>query len=611
MFLPAPVSSELYVPPTAGVVLNAGASSAGTFGTLIQPTSPVGSSQSFCPSAITTGHFTAAAGAEIAILASTPTGNCSNSTGPTGVYLFALSGGNTSLTLVGTPLTLPNSNATTLAAADLNQDGKTDLIIGEAIYGESSVTGGILTAFGNGDGTFQTPSAVASLASPPAQFSINDFNGDGYPDIALTNVAGFTIMINDGTGNITNFKLEGYGYTPAISNVPGGIASGDFNGDGLADLATVPGNAASAYNNVDMMLNSATAQAQLASGSMTIPSGTHILTAGYSGDANFASSTSTGLSEVVTQTVPVVTWTGSGTTLEYGTPLGSAELNATASVPGAFVYSPAAKAVLPPGANTVTAAFTPTDTFDYANASSTLVVNVAAPSITSIAPTSTIPGSPNTTITITGEGFLSGSQASFNGTALATKFVNQNQLTAVIPASLLLAPISGTVTLVDPGGIAVTGSAAFAVIATPPSATVSAAESTVTAGSQSTINLSLDSYPLPITATATLVFTPAAPITVEDPTVLFSNNQTTDSVTIASASTTTSTQFAFQSGSTAGTITVTIHLTLASGQDVTPSNLAPVTVAVPAGPRCFRAQRSPGRDNLYRSRLWVCHQPGI
>jgi hypothetical protein len=136
--------------------------------------------------------------------------------------------------------------------------------------------------------------------------------------------------------------------------------------------------------------------------------------------------------------------------------------------------------------------------------------------------------------------------------------------------------------VVDPGNLIATGSATFSVIATPAVAAVSAAESTVTAGQQSTITLSVDAYPAAITATATLAYTPAPPNTVQDPAVLFSNNETTEIVTIVPSSTTSSSQFQFQAGSTAGTITVTIHLALAGGQDITPSNLQPVTVVVPA-----------------------------
>jgi hypothetical protein len=585
------VSSYSYqgvvTPGVAGVALNAGTSNPGNFGTFIQafPPSSVTSPSLFCPIAITTGHFTAAAGAQLAVLATTPTDNCGDVSSPGTIFLYALSTDKTSLVPVGTPLALPDANATSLAAADLNNDGKSDLIVGETFHGELSTTGGLRSVFSNGDGTFQTPSSLNYVGGAPTQFSFSDFNADGYLDIAFTEPAGFGVLLNDGTGNIQNFTARAFTFSPATTTVPGGITSADLNGDGLPDLVTAIGNgSATANSNIEFLLNSSASQAVLTTGSKTIPSGAHTLTATYSGDANFASSSSSGLAETVNQTVPTVIWAGPGSALEYGTPLTTAQLNATASVPGVFVYNPSFQAVLPPGADTVTAAFTPTDNFDYSTVASSLVINVGSPTLASIVPTSAIPGSANTSITITGAGFVTGAVASFNGAALATTYVDQNHLTAIVPASLLLKPLSATVTVSDPGGISVSGSQPFAVVASPPTATVSAADATITAGQQSTVTLSVNPYPLAITATATLTFTPAAPITTQDPSVLFSNNLTTISATITPASAATSTPFAFQSGSTAGTITVTIHLTLASGQDVTPSNIAAVTVSVPASP---------------------------
>jgi sugar lactone lactonase YvrE len=61
-------------------------------------------------------------------------------------------------------------------------------------------------------------------------------------------------------------------------------------------------------------------------------------------------------------------------------PLTSAQLDATANVPGAFVYSPAMGAVLPAGTQTLTTTFTPTDTARYntTKASVKIVVNAQA-----------------------------------------------------------------------------------------------------------------------------------------------------------------------------------------------------------------------------------------
>ena len=71
------------------------------------------------------------------------------------------------------------------------------------------------------------------------------------------------------------------------------------------------------------------------------------------------------------------------------------------------------------------------------SATSTIAVVNPVPSITTLAPTSLPSGSPITTLTITGQPFVSGAIVTFGTTALATTFVSATQLTATIPAALL------------------------------------------------------------------------------------------------------------------------------------------------------------------------------
>lgn len=75
---------------------------------------------------------------------------------------------------------------------------------------------------------------------------------------------------------------------------------------------------------------------------------------------------------------PVITWSNPAN-ITYGTALNGAQLNATANVPGAFVYTPAAGAILNAGnAQTLHAAFTPTDAANYNSASKDVTINVLA-----------------------------------------------------------------------------------------------------------------------------------------------------------------------------------------------------------------------------------------
>ena len=71
--------------------------------------------------------------------------------------------------------------------------------------------------------------------------------------------------------------------------------------------------------------------------------------------------------------------------ITYGTALDATQLNATASVPGSFVYTPVAGTVLNAGnGQTLKVDFTPTDTTDYNTATKTVQINVlkATPTIT-------------------------------------------------------------------------------------------------------------------------------------------------------------------------------------------------------------------------------------
>ena len=86
---------------------------------------------------------------------------------------------------------------------------------------------------------------------------------------------------------------------------------------------------------------------------------------------------------------PVITWT-TPSPIVYGTPLGAAQLDASASVAGTFTYSPAAGAILSAGAHTLSVKFTPQNTAEYqaALASVTLTVDKANPEV-SVSPSAT------------------------------------------------------------------------------------------------------------------------------------------------------------------------------------------------------------------------------
>ena len=75
--------------------------------------------------------------------------------------------------------------------------------------------------------------------------------------------------------------------------------------------------------------------------------------------------------------IPATSW-AKPAAITHGTSLGTAQLNAIASVPGTFVYTPAAGTVLASGTHTLKAAFTPNDTTLYAKATASTTVTVGA-----------------------------------------------------------------------------------------------------------------------------------------------------------------------------------------------------------------------------------------
>ena len=75
------------------------------------------------------------------------------------------------------------------------------------------------------------------------------------------------------------------------------------------------------------------------------------------------------------QTAPIVTWT-TPESVVAGTALSVIQLNATANVPGTFVYTPSVGTVLVAGTQTLSVTFAPTDTTNYATATATVSIVV-------------------------------------------------------------------------------------------------------------------------------------------------------------------------------------------------------------------------------------------
>ena len=73
--------------------------------------------------------------------------------------------------------------------------------------------------------------------------------------------------------------------------------------------------------------------------------------------------------------MPTLTW-ASPNPISFGTPLSGTQLDATASVPGTYMYSPAAGTILNTGPQTLSVTFTPSDNVNYLQATASVLLTV-------------------------------------------------------------------------------------------------------------------------------------------------------------------------------------------------------------------------------------------
>lgn len=115
-----------------------------------------------------------------------------------------------------------------VAAADLNNNGNVDIVTG----GSSGMS--LCVLMGNGTGAFPSFNTISSSPYITDTIVLRDFTGDLFVDIAATTGAGdnsVRVFQNDGAGGFPVFYRFGTGSGPI------GVAAGDFDNNGVFDLA--------------------------------------------------------------------------------------------------------------------------------------------------------------------------------------------------------------------------------------------------------------------------------------------------------------------------------------------------------------------------------------
>jgi hypothetical protein len=120
-----------------------------------------------------------------------------------------------------------------IATGDFNGDGIPDLVV-TSLNGGYPDLGIVTVLLGRSDGTFKLTTKSPIPGSLPTAVSVADINGDGKADLIMSNAGSNTISVFLGKGDGTFIAAA----TPAAGTDPLGIAVGDFNGDGIPDLAT-------------------------------------------------------------------------------------------------------------------------------------------------------------------------------------------------------------------------------------------------------------------------------------------------------------------------------------------------------------------------------------
>lgn len=165
------------------------------------------------------------------------------------------------------------SNPHSVAVADLNNDGASDIVTANCNSNDISIF------LGNGDGTFNAATNFA--VSSPESVAIGYFNSDGNLDLVTTtfNSSNVSVLLGNGNGSFTFSSNYSTGARPRI------VINGDFNSDGKTDIVTSNENSA----NVSLLIGNGNGTFQVninysVGTTANTPSAVSVATGDFNGD---------------------------------------------------------------------------------------------------------------------------------------------------------------------------------------------------------------------------------------------------------------------------------------------------------------------------------------
>jgi probable HAF family extracellular repeat protein len=271
-----------------------------------------------------------------------------------------------------------------LAAADVPQSFTID-------KAAQTITFGALANKTYGDAAFAV-SATGGASGNAVSFAAAGACSVAGTIVTITGAGGCTVTASQ-VGDANYFAAADVAQPFTIDKAAQTIAFGALANKTYGDAPfTVSASGGASGNAVTF---GATGACSVAASTVTITgAGSCTITASQAGNANYLPATDVPQSFSIAKGSSAVSWAAPAA-MTYGTPLGAAQLNATASIPGTFVYSPSAGTVLAAGDHVLTATFTPSDaSINSSTASVTVHVNQAVSMVTWPTPADIIQGTP-------------------------------------------------------------------------------------------------------------------------------------------------------------------------------------------------------------------------